>query len=60
MEDELADLTRRFTALDHTWEEERVALEASRAKASSRVDSLALELVRVRAYIHSILSMEYG
>jgi len=39
---------------------EKVVLEASRAKASSRVDGLALELVHARAYIHSSLSMEYG
>ena len=28
MEDELAALTRRFATLDHTWDEERAALEA--------------------------------
>ena len=39
---------------------EMVALEASRTKASSKVDGLALELVQARAYIHSSLSMEYG
>ena len=60
LEDELADLTRRFAALDHTWDEERDAHKASRAKASSRVDGLALELVQAKAYIHSTLSMEYG
>ena len=59
LEDELADLTRRFAALDHTWDEERDAHKASRAKAS-RVDGLALELVQAKAYIHSTLSMEYG
>ena len=29
MEDELAALTQRFDALDHTWDEERAALEAA-------------------------------
>lgn len=54
------DLTQRFAALDHSWDEEKVALEANRAKANGRADGLALELLQVRAYIHSILSMEYG
>ena len=31
LEDELADLTQRFAALDHTWDEERAALEAGMA-----------------------------
>ena len=54
------DLTQRICALDHTWEEERAALEVGRAEASSRVDGLALEIVQAKAYIHSTLSMEYG
>ena len=29
MEDELAAFTWRFEALDHTWDEERVALKAA-------------------------------
>ena len=60
LEDELADLTQRLVALDHTWVEERAVLEADRAETSSGTDCLALELVQVKAYIHSILSMEYG
>ena len=60
LEDELVDLTQRFVALDHTLDEERVVLEASRAEASSRANGLALELVHARAYIHSTLSIEYG
>ena len=60
LKDELTALTRRFAILDHTWDEERAALEVGKAGASSRVDDLALELVQVRAYIHSTLSMEYG
>ena len=59
LEDELAALTRRFAALDHIWDEERAALEAGRAVASSRADELALELLQARSYIHSALSMEY-
>ena len=46
--------------MDHTWVEEKVALEASRVETSSRVDGLALELVQAKAYIYSTLSMEYG
>ena len=60
MEDELTDLTQRFAILDHTWDEERAVMEASRAEASSRANGLALELVQAKAYIHSTLSMEYG
>ena len=60
MKDDLANLTQRFTALDHTWDEERATLEAGRAEASSKANGLALELVQARAYIHSTLSMEYG
>lgn len=60
MEDKHAALTRRSVALDHTWDEERATLEACRAEASRRADGLALELLQVRSYIHSILSMEYG
>ena len=45
LEDELAALTQRFAALDHTLDEERAALEAGRAAASSRADDLALELL---------------
>ena len=37
LEDELTDLTQRLSALDHTWDDERAALEAGRAEASSRV-----------------------
>ena len=53
LEDELAALTRRFVALDHTWDEEKAALEAARAQACSRADGLVLELVQARSYIHS-------
>ena len=60
LKDELTALTWRFAILDHTWDEERAALEVGKAGASSRVDDLALELVQVRAYIHSTLSMEHG
>ena len=60
MEDELAGLTQRFTALDHTWDEERAALEVGRVAASSRADNLALELLQAKSYIYSTLSMEYG
>ena len=60
LEDELADLTQRFATLDHTWVEERATLEVRKAKTSSRANGLALELVQVKAYIHSTLSMEYG
>ena len=59
LEDELADLTQRFATLDHTWDEERDALEARRVEASSKADGLGLELVQVKAYIHSTLSIEY-
>ena len=59
LEDELTDLTQRFTTLNHTWVEERAALEAGRVETSSRADGLALELVQAKAYIHSTLSMEY-
>ena len=59
LEDELAALTWRFIALDHTWDEERAALEADRATASSRADDLALELLQARSYIHFALDMEY-
>ena len=59
LEDELATLTRRFAAQDHTWDEERAALKAERAETSSRADDLALELVQAKSYIHSTLSMEY-
>ena len=54
LEDEIAALTRRFSTLDHTWDEERAALEASRAKVGSWIDGLALELVQVRSYIHGV------
>ena len=60
LKDELVNLTQRFAALDNTWDEERVALEAGKAETSSRADGLALELVQAKAYIHSTLSMEYG
>ena len=60
MEDELAYLTQRFATLDHTWNEERAALEAGRAKASSKANGLAPELAQAKAYIHSTLSIEYG
>jgi len=53
LEGELANLTRRFATL------ERVTLEVGRAEASSKADGLALELVQVRAYVHSTLRMEY-
>lgn len=45
MEDELAAFTQRFSTLDHTWVEERAALEAGRAEASSGANGLVLELV---------------
>jgi len=45
LDDELASLTRRSTALDHTWDEKRAALEVSRAEANSRANDLALELL---------------
>ena len=45
MEDELAALTWRFEALDHTWDEERAALKAGRVAAGSRANDLALELL---------------
>ena len=32
------DLTQRFSALDHTWDEEKATLEAGKAEASSRTD----------------------
>ena len=51
---------QRLAIVDHTWDEERTILEAGRVEASSKADGLALELVRVRSYIHSTLSMEYG
>lgn len=38
------DLTQRFSAIDHSWDEEGVALEANRGEASSRADSLVLGL----------------
>ena len=38
-------LTRIFATLVHTWDKERVVLEAGRAAASSRADDLALELL---------------
>ena len=60
LEDELADLTQRFVALDHAWDKERVALDVGRAEASSRTDGLALELVQAWANVHYTLSMEYG
>ena len=49
LEDELANLTQRFTDLDHTWGEEWAALEAGKAEARSRADGLALELMQARA-----------
>lgn len=52
-------LTRIFATLDHSWDEERAALEVSKATASSRADDLALELLQARSYIHSTLSMKY-
>ena len=48
-----------MAVIDHAWDEERATLKADGVEASSRADSLALELVQVRAYIHSTLSMEY-
>ena len=35
LEDELVALTQRFATLDHTWDEKRAVLEASRVAASS-------------------------
>ena len=32
LEDELVDLSQRFAALDHTWVEEKAALEASKSR----------------------------
>ena len=60
LEDELAALTQRFPTLDHTWDEERAALEVGRATASSRAYDLTLELLQVRSYIYSTLSAEHG
>lgn len=60
LEDVLAALTRIFASLDHTWDEEKVALKVGKAVANSRVDDLALELLQARSYIHSALYMEYG
>lgn len=60
LKDKHAALTRRFITLDHTWDEEKAALEAGRAKACSSADGLALEPVQARSYIHSTLSIEYG
>ena len=60
LEDKVLDPTQRFAALDHTWVKERAALEVDRVETSSSADGLALELVQVKAYIHSTLSMEYG
>lgn len=60
MEDKLPALTRRFTTLDYTWDEERATLEAGKAEACSRANGLVLELVQARSYIHSTLSMKYG
>lgn len=60
LEGELEALTRKFAASDHSWDEERVALEAGRAEASSKANGLALESVQAKAYIHSSLSMEQG
>ena len=45
LEDELAALTRKFTTLDHTWDEERGVLEVGRAEANYKANGLALELV---------------
>ena len=59
MKGEVTNLTQRFAALDHTWDEERATLKAGRAKASSRANGLTLEQVQARAYIHSTFSMEY-
>ena len=59
MEDELAALTQRFVALDHTWDEEKAALKAGRVTISSRANDLALELLQAKNYIHSALDMEY-
>lgn len=54
LEDQLATLTRRFAALDHTQDEKRVALKASRAADNSQVDDLALELLQEILYsLHS-------
>ena len=50
----------RSATLDHTWDEQRAALKASRSEASSRADGLTPELVQARSYIHSTLSMEQG
>ena len=45
LEDELMALTRRFATLDHTWDEERAALETGKVVVSRRSDDLALELL---------------
>ena len=45
LEDEILNLTQRFASLDHTWDKEKAALEASKDKAASKADGLALELV---------------
>ena len=36
LEDELEDLTQRFAALDHTWDEERAALKANKPRLVAR------------------------
>jgi len=59
LENELAALTRRFAALNHTWDEERAALEADRVAASSQANDLALKPLQVKSYINSALDMEY-
>ena len=56
----MADLTQRFTVLGRMNDEERAILEASRSKASSKADDLALRLLGARSFIYSILSLEYG
>ena len=60
LEDELETLTQRFATLDHTWDEERYALEPSKVATSSRVIDLALMLLQVKSYVHFALEIEYG
>ena len=56
----MVDLTQRFIVLGQTSDKERAIMEASRAKASSKADDLALRLLEASSFIHSTLSLEYG
>ena len=60
LESKLVDLTKRFTVLGQSRDEERAIVEASHAEASNKADDLALKLLEARFFIHSTLSLEYG